>query len=222
MFPTPTEGAQNEEQNTMLAKNHVAILCAIGAAWTIASARADVIYTYTGNNFTIVSSPYTTSDHVTASLTFATALPANLPLRTSEIPIAYSFNDGVQTINSINEPISTVFALLVLVSTDAAGAIKQWQVGVETTGPNGPFIGSDNDISASVILDSGALGNLSTQPFAESINSPGTWTVTTASSVPEPSSAGLTALALTVLGWIRTRYSVRIPRRFTRLSKVGS
>jgi hypothetical protein len=197
----------------MLAKICVTILCAIGAAWTIGSARADVIYTYTGNNFTRVVSPYTTSDHVTATLTYATALPANLPL-TSEIPIAYSFSDGVQTINA---PIPTLFALLVLVSTDGAGVIRQWQVGAQPTGLDGPFIGSDNDINANVILDLGALGNLSTQPFAESINSPGIWTVTTASSVPEPSSAGLTALALTVLGWIRTRYSVRIPRRFARL-----
>ena len=58
-------------------------------------------YRYTGNPFTHVSGPYTTSDFVTAMVTLAGPLGANMPL-TEVTPIAFTLFDGVQTISSID------------------------------------------------------------------------------------------------------------------------
>ena len=62
--------------------------------WASTSARADVIYEYTGNPFTFAPpwlpqgpgppapNPFTTDDFVSGSMTFANALPPDLPLQT--------------------------------------------------------------------------------------------------------------------------------------------
>ena len=63
-----------------------------------------VIYTYTGNDFTNVTGPFTTSNYVTGSVTLSAALGDNLgPVMVT--PNAFSFSDGVDTISSTN-PVS--------------------------------------------------------------------------------------------------------------------
>jgi hypothetical protein len=79
-------------------------LCALASA----RAQADVIYTYTGNPFTVglnglppPQTPYTTNDRVTGQFTVALALPADQPLESITLK-SFSFNDGVQTLTNLN------------------------------------------------------------------------------------------------------------------------
>jgi len=65
-----------------------------------APAWADVIYTYTGNPFTSVRAPYTTSDSVTATMILTNPLAPGLSL--SDVTpnlVALSMSDGVQTLD---------------------------------------------------------------------------------------------------------------------------
>ena len=54
-----------------------------------------------GTHLPIVSGPYSTSDFVTAMVTLAGPLAANMPL-TTVTPLAFTLTDGVQTITTIN------------------------------------------------------------------------------------------------------------------------
>lgn len=65
------------------------------------AARADTVYTYTGQNFTQGTGPYATSDRVIGSFTVAAPLEANLS-NYSFTPEYFRFNDGVQTLISEN------------------------------------------------------------------------------------------------------------------------
>src|SRR5262245_50072252 len=59
-----------------------------------ASVQANTTYQYTGNPFTAVTTPYTTSDFVTGMLKLAVPLAPNMPLTTIS-PVAFTFSDGV-------------------------------------------------------------------------------------------------------------------------------
>ncbi len=81
-------------------------------AWLLVTsinpARADTVYTYTGQPFTIAASPYTTDDFVSAVLTTATPLAPNLPLSGISL-ISLSLSDGVQTIDlQLSTPLSSI------------------------------------------------------------------------------------------------------------------
>src|SRR5215469_13554072 len=79
-------------------------------------------YDYTGNPFTSAISPYTTSDFVTAMVTLANPLPANMAL-TVVTPTAFSLSDGVQTITNLTASSSSFeFA------TGPTGQITQWDI----------------------------------------------------------------------------------------------
>ena len=84
-------------------------LTAFLTALVIVPARANVIYSYTGNHFTFATSPYSTSDHVSIVLEFTTVLAPSLPLGAVS-PVAFSFFDGHQTITS------AVFGALFLIA----------------------------------------------------------------------------------------------------------
>ena len=73
-------------------------VAALSLAYPASVQAVPTTYVYTGNPFTIVSGPYSTSDFVTAMVTLASPLPANMPL-TQVTPLAFSLSDGVQTIN---------------------------------------------------------------------------------------------------------------------------
>jgi hypothetical protein len=90
-----------------------------------APASADTIYTYTGNDFTTVSGPYTTTDMVTGTIDLATALGDNFGPAASIVPVSFSFSDGVQTVTNLSPEISATFTDF---STDASGVPLTWDV----------------------------------------------------------------------------------------------
>ena len=89
---------------------------------SIASAKGDAIYSYTGSHFTTVtgSAPAgITSDFITASFTFAGPLGPNLS-EASLTPLAWSISDQIDTITSADPAASIVLSFF---STDAMGKI---------------------------------------------------------------------------------------------------
>ena len=89
-----------------------------------------VVYTYTGRNFSFVTGNINGSDHITVTMTFNSAIPPN----TSdgfEPPDTWTMSDGVSTISS------TVGADTILVSgvnTDTSGNITAWNIAGFGTG----------------------------------------------------------------------------------------
>ena len=149
-------------------------------------------YTYTGNPFTSVTTPYTTSMFVTAMVTLAGPLGANMPL-THVNPTAFTFFDGVQTLNSSNShpnPIAFSFA------TNANGAIISWRV--EADG-GGSSIFTFNDV-----LGAGDGGHTS-DAIGSNRDSPGVWIQGNAT--PDAGSTlSLMTLTLMALGLVARRF----------------
>ena len=96
-------------------------VAALSLAYPASVQAVPTTYVYTGNPFTDVTGPYSTSDFVTAMVTLASPLPANMPL-TQVTPLAFSFSDGVQTITNQNADPGGFFAF----ATDAAAMINEW------------------------------------------------------------------------------------------------
>ena len=71
-------------------------------------------YTYTGDNFTEATPPYTTSMKVTGTMVTSSPIPSNSEVDISDILVSWSFNDGVQTISSSNGELNLNFPPLVL------------------------------------------------------------------------------------------------------------
>jgi len=159
---------------------------------------ADATYTYTGNDFTAVSSPgggYTMSDSVTGSFTIASPLGDNLVAGGSGdiTPTSYSFTDGVQTFTNASPPNDGVDFQF---STNASGVITKWFVFLEGGGVQDNTIATDTE--------TGSVADHGDQDFdqfgGQNISDPGTWSSSGASAAPEPGSlwmlgAGLAALA---------------------------
>jgi PEP-CTERM motif len=85
----------------MASKAQALIFGLFFASLMIGSAEAEVVFDYTGHNFTVVTDPFTTSDKITGSLTFSGPVQSNGgagPLA----PVSFSFTDGVHTLSSRN------------------------------------------------------------------------------------------------------------------------
>jgi hypothetical protein len=114
------------------------MLFTAGVAFLATSAKADEIYTYTGNHFTYVNPPgdgsvvYTGSDYVSVTLDFATELPDNLTFLTEVSPLSFSFSDGYQTIT--NTSYGGNYASFVQMATSDTGLITSWSVGISIGG----------------------------------------------------------------------------------------
>jgi hypothetical protein len=169
-----------------------AALSALGAP----TASADVIYTYTGNNFTAASPSNFTfflSHNVTISLTFASPLADNLSSQSLE-PTSFAISNGPTTfqkgsvflLNNVLTPTSASFNI----STDAVGDINFWNISAATDFiPFRYLIESSKNMAAAADATEEPLGAF-THIFAQNFNDAGHWSVLVsvppASGVPEP------------------------------------
>jgi hypothetical protein len=187
------------------------LLC--GLALTVIplkSAPAETVYTYSyvGNPFTDVTSPFTTSDFITASFTTNSLLAANSVFGETDIyPTTFSVSDGIDTITNGNPGVD--FETITF-STDAVGDITEWDFHIadQTTGnimtqnfKDSPIFGTEiRDLS--IQFPSLAQG--------EVLNDPGVWSVSeTTATTPEPSSIALLGSgALGIIGLMRRRLLV--------------
>jgi hypothetical protein len=159
-----------------------------------ASVQAGTTYQYTGNPFTFVSGPYTTSDFVTAMVTLARPLPPNS--FGSYAPIDFRITDGVQTMVFIapnNPPVQFFFF-----STNATGAIIRWHVEVANAGG---MIETNNSATG--------LHDFAFTPEGVGVNfrRPGIWTRLPLPPVPDAGSTlSLMTLTLMALGLVARRF----------------
>jgi hypothetical protein len=165
--------------------------------WIGWPATGDVVYKYTGNPFTTVTSPYTTSDFVSGTIQLPSVLPPN---QTEFSPTldGYSFSDGVQdTFTQTNSQTTNTFD----VNTDQNGRITNWNFDLVSFQLAG-HINTDNNIGLGQ-RDEGderAILYIRDAAMGEVDGNPGTWTL-----VPEPSTAFLLATGMVALAVRRHR-----------------
>ena len=179
----------------------------IAATLLSVPALAQATYTYTGNPFTLFScgasnpgpgdilcstpgpnsfTSYTASNSVTATLTLANPLPANMSFQdvSSMAGFQLTLNDGQHTVTN-----AMAVGMFAQVATDANGNISAWHLVVNTGGLQNGGIATSNftDSSGSHVFDSGTLaccdptvpGNL-----AENFGIPGTWSSSSGTQTP--------------------------------------
>jgi hypothetical protein len=146
-------------------------------------------YVYTGNPFTDVNGPYTTSMFVTAMVRLAAPLPPNFSGNVT--PTAFTLFDGVQILTSNEAGGDFIFV------TNAAGVITQWFV---LAADPRRLIDTSNLIPFSR-NDEGVFQEKGFNFSGSNFGSPGVWTITTGG-VPD---AGSTLLLMTLTltgGWV--------------------
>jgi hypothetical protein len=180
---------------------------------------ADTIYTYTGKSFTtgvngpVPESPYTTNDFVTGSITLANPLASNLKLELVT-PISFSLTAGPLTTTDTSTPYSFALAF----STDASGNIIGWALYtynyLTPATPDGAIF-VDAHLNSSNVLVGGdsASFNTGTETDPAYVGgqsaTPGTWTVSNTSAVPEPSTLFLMGTgAIGVIGSFRRQQQI--------------
>ena len=163
----------------------VAAFALAAALAPLASAHAATSYTYTGADFINAHDPFTTSEHVTGTVTFATPLAADLNLANAFPDItAFSFTAGPEKLTNLTfNPSFSEFE----VSTDAAGAITAWHIDIGLGG-GGDFILNNNWLGSSgdqVAVGANFVGDAHFDPGeAFALNR----TAATFAAVPEPAS----------------------------------
>ena len=108
----------------MVFKSLVSATCFL--VFTAFNANASTIYTYTGNNFTAVTAPYTTSMNVT--LQFETASPLSgtgSMINVSSEILSYTISDGINTLTETDSTID----LLMNIDT-ITGQPTEWAIHV--------------------------------------------------------------------------------------------
>ena len=142
-------------------------VAALSLAYPASVQAVPTTYQYTGNPFTFVIAPYTTSDFVTAMVTLAGPLGANMPL-TKVTPTAFTLTDGVQTISNLSGT-----RLLFLFATDAQAHITAWLSSVDTV----TLRAIHRDSQSGEVAPDTDAGHLAptTEPASPSTSTPGVW-----------------------------------------------
>jgi hypothetical protein len=157
------------------------------------SHAAATTYTYTGNDFTNVTSPFTTSDSISGTLTFATPLGPNLSNQ-AVTPTSFSFTDGEDTFTNLN----ATGTLFINFYTNSAGVPTHWYIVIDTANAE-MFTNYNHNGNAG---DEGAI-NFTTEAYNS--QDPGSFSVST---TPLPAALPLFATglgAMGLLGWRRKR-----------------
>ena len=184
-----------------------AVVCAVALVLqfgVLAGSAQTYIYTYTGNDFTSVSGPYTTSDRITGSIAFSAPLGDNYEGNPSATMLRYLFIDGVGPQNVGGPP----YVLASTFGTDSSGNIVSWNFEVVAFIPSSPAeskgIQTEND--SGNVVDWGSLDQPSGNVGEGSVSAnPGVWVLTV---VPEPSVGSLfVSFAALVLAFGRFRPS---------------
>jgi len=175
----------------------ICALSAILAGSFVGLAHADVIYTYSGNNFDNVQSPYSTSDRLSGILDFATALGPNHAYA-QVYPVSFTFTGGIpgDTLSNGTGVLGGFFA-----RTDGSGSIDGWYIRIDSSD-----VGIQSQYTRYDGVQYDTIGRTNHTAYIQ--NNEGHWT-TSVSAVPEPSSLIISITALTGLWGLGRRRSVR-------------
>jgi PEP-CTERM motif len=181
-------------------------------------AKAEVVYTYVGNDYTtLYGSLYSSSEFLTISFTVASPLGDNFSGAIT--PTSFTASDGVNTINSansltiVNGQFPTAFPPNSYpyfdIKTNASGQITEWAIALAS---NSDTIISLNGIYPSIdqayAWNYCTLPNCGEETFAGQNNAPGVFTALTAA-VPEPATWAMMLLGFTGLGFMAYRRKSR-------------
>jgi hypothetical protein len=168
---------------------------------------ADTTYYYTGTDFGVVTGSYTTSDSINGWFSVASPLPANLNNAgglddiTSEVT-AFSFSDGVQTLTNSTPGVQSQFAVV----TDNNADIYAWLFGA--------FIKDAGGNTIDEIASTGLPPSAEEYAFINYANdegitfTSGTWSSSSSSVTPEPSSLILLLTGMSgIAGVVRRKLS---------------
>ena len=198
-------------------RHHALIAVALAAIPLLlapAVGHANVMYTYTGNDFTdnFQANPPPSPGYtrVTGTITVASPFAASGGDSNPADILAWSFSDGVDSLNNMNSTIITG-AVGFGFATNAAGHIDQWifEVGNVTTTAEITTVNAGSVLQ----LDEGT-GDSSDPgaPGGSNFNEPGNWMLTsspvggggTPTGVPEPTTLSLLAASLGAF-WLARR-----------------
>ena len=147
---------------TMKTKNALCglVMAVVLHLGVLAGSAQTYIYTYTGNNFTSASGPYTASDKVTGSITLSALLGDNYAGNPSATLLNFVFTDGVGPQNIV---LGGGLVQDFTFATDSSGVIVFWNFQVLDFLPpfsaETKFIQTEND--SGNVVDSGNLDEAS-------------------------------------------------------------
>jgi hypothetical protein len=194
------------------------VACATGFALAVAlvpvsgAQAAAVTYDYVGATFLGAHDPFTTSENLTGTITFAAPLAANLTVNQSSsnsnvTPVSFSFTAGPETLTSAAfSPGFTSFQF----STDASGNIIGWEIVIGLGG--GGQINIDNigsgfsgNVGDQVAVGANFKGDANFDPSEAFALNRVAGEFTIAAAVPEPSTWAMMVLGFCGLGFMTYR-----------------